>query len=197
MDLKAEIQKRMAAQAPFGVWTLTDFLDLGSQDRRDALGTGRRLGTPEQNIEKDFRVSWTFDAGSPPQIHSALPAGERDADRAIGGREGSAGTAARRSPSGGCVAASVRQRQARSGPSMVVVDALDEAAAGFYAARVCAPTRLSSTGAANAHGRPWHCRSLPRARNCRPQRRGPCRTPPRSSGITLTVASPTLPRLWC
>ena len=35
MDLKAEIQKRMAAAAPFGVWTPTDFLDLGSRDAID------------------------------------------------------------------------------------------------------------------------------------------------------------------
>jgi len=35
MDLKAEIQKRMAAEAPFGVWTATDFLDLGSRDAID------------------------------------------------------------------------------------------------------------------------------------------------------------------
>jgi hypothetical protein len=35
MDLKAEIRKRMAAQAPFGVWTPTDFLDLGSRDAID------------------------------------------------------------------------------------------------------------------------------------------------------------------
>jgi Family of unknown function (DUF6088) len=35
MDLKSEIQKRMAAEAPFGVWTPTDFLDLGSRDAVD------------------------------------------------------------------------------------------------------------------------------------------------------------------
>lgn len=35
MDLKAEIQKRMTSQAPFGVWTPTDFLDLGSRDAID------------------------------------------------------------------------------------------------------------------------------------------------------------------
>lgn len=35
MDLKAEIRSRMAAQAPFGVWTPTDFLDLGSRDAVD------------------------------------------------------------------------------------------------------------------------------------------------------------------
>jgi hypothetical protein len=32
---KTEIQKRMAAQAPFGVWTPTDFLDLSSRDAID------------------------------------------------------------------------------------------------------------------------------------------------------------------
>jgi hypothetical protein len=35
MDLKSEIQKRMAAQAPFCVWRPTDFLDLGSRDAID------------------------------------------------------------------------------------------------------------------------------------------------------------------
>jgi predicted nucleotidyltransferase component of viral defense system len=38
-------------------------LSATAEDRRDAfLGAGRRLGTPEQNIEKDFWVSWTLDA---------------------------------------------------------------------------------------------------------------------------------------
>jgi hypothetical protein len=35
MDIKSEIHKRMATQAPFGVWTPTDFLDLGSRDAID------------------------------------------------------------------------------------------------------------------------------------------------------------------
>jgi hypothetical protein len=35
MDVKAEIQRRMAAQAPFAVWTPTDFIDLGSRDAID------------------------------------------------------------------------------------------------------------------------------------------------------------------
>lgn len=35
MDLKSQIQKRMGAQAPFGVWTPTDFLDIGSRDAID------------------------------------------------------------------------------------------------------------------------------------------------------------------
>lgn len=35
MDLKLEIRGRMAGQAPFGVWTPTDFLDLGSRDAVD------------------------------------------------------------------------------------------------------------------------------------------------------------------
>ena len=39
------------------------FLGATAEDRRDAfLGAGRRLGPPEQNIEKDFWVSWTLDA---------------------------------------------------------------------------------------------------------------------------------------
>jgi hypothetical protein len=41
----------------------TTFLSATTEDRRDAfLGAGRRLGTPEQNIEKDFWVAWTLDA---------------------------------------------------------------------------------------------------------------------------------------
>jgi hypothetical protein len=39
------------------------FLAAKAEDRRDAfLGAGRRLGTPEQKIEKDFWVSWTLEA---------------------------------------------------------------------------------------------------------------------------------------
>ncbi|EQD58139.1 hypothetical protein B2A_04500, partial [mine drainage metagenome] len=39
------------------------FLSAAAADRRDAfLGASQRLGTPEQNIEKDFWVSWTLDA---------------------------------------------------------------------------------------------------------------------------------------
>jgi len=38
------------------------FLAASSEDRRDAfLGAARRLGTAEQNIEKDFWVCWTLD----------------------------------------------------------------------------------------------------------------------------------------
>lgn len=35
MDLKSEIRDRMAKQAPFGVWTPTDFQDLASRDAVD------------------------------------------------------------------------------------------------------------------------------------------------------------------
>jgi hypothetical protein len=35
MDIKAKILKQMAGQAPFGVWTPTDFLDLGSRGAVD------------------------------------------------------------------------------------------------------------------------------------------------------------------
>ena len=39
------------------------FLSAPAEDRRDAfLGASRRLGTTEQNIEKDFWVCWTLDA---------------------------------------------------------------------------------------------------------------------------------------
>ena len=50
MDLKSEIRRRMAEQAPFGVWTPTDFADLGSRDavdqtlsRMTAAGDIRRI----------------------------------------------------------------------------------------------------------------------------------------------------------
>jgi hypothetical protein len=35
LDLKSEIRSRMAEQGPFGVWTPTDFQDLGSRDAVD------------------------------------------------------------------------------------------------------------------------------------------------------------------
>ena len=39
------------------------FLSAAAADRRDAfLGASQRLGTPEQNIEKDLWVSWALDA---------------------------------------------------------------------------------------------------------------------------------------
>jgi hypothetical protein len=41
----------------------TTFLSAAADDRRDAfLGAARRLGTAEQNVEKDFWVCWTLDA---------------------------------------------------------------------------------------------------------------------------------------
>jgi hypothetical protein len=41
----------------------TTFLTAAAEDRRDAfIGAGGKLGTPEQNIEKDFWVGWTLDA---------------------------------------------------------------------------------------------------------------------------------------
>ena len=40
-----------------------EFLSASPEDRRDVfLGTAGRLGTPEQNVEKDFWVTWTLDA---------------------------------------------------------------------------------------------------------------------------------------
>jgi hypothetical protein len=39
------------------------FLAAAAEDRRDAfLGTAQRMGTAEQNVEKDFWVCWTLDA---------------------------------------------------------------------------------------------------------------------------------------
>lgn len=46
-------------------------LAASEKDRRDLfVGTGARLGTVEQNIEKDFWVSWALDA-----LFNGLPAG--------------------------------------------------------------------------------------------------------------------------
>src|SRR5581483_5611244 len=40
----------------------SQFLKATPQDRRDVfLGTAARLGTSEQNVEKDFWVTWTLD----------------------------------------------------------------------------------------------------------------------------------------
>ena len=48
-----------------------EFLKATPQDRRDTfLGAAARLGTPEQNIEKDFWVTWTLDV-----LFNGLPAG--------------------------------------------------------------------------------------------------------------------------
>lgn len=48
-----------------------EFLSASQEDRRDVfLGTARRLGTPEQNVEKDFWVTWTLDA-----LFNGLPDG--------------------------------------------------------------------------------------------------------------------------
>ncbi len=41
---------------------LSEFLKATPQDRRDVfLSAAARLGTPEQNVEKDFWVTWTLD----------------------------------------------------------------------------------------------------------------------------------------
>jgi Nucleotidyl transferase AbiEii toxin, Type IV TA system len=48
-----------------------EFLKAAPDDRRDAfLGAARRIGTPAQNVEKDFWVCWTLDA-----LFNGLPAG--------------------------------------------------------------------------------------------------------------------------
>ena len=49
----------------------SEFLRAARRDRRDAfLGAATRLGTPEQNVEKDFWVAWTLDV-----LFNGLPAG--------------------------------------------------------------------------------------------------------------------------
>ena len=49
----------------------SEFLEATPQDRRDVfLGAAVRLGTPAQNVEKDFCVTWTLDV-----LFNGLPAG--------------------------------------------------------------------------------------------------------------------------
>jgi len=49
----------------------SEFLRAAPRDRRDVfLGVGTRLGAPEQNVEKDFWVTWTLDV-----LFNGLPAG--------------------------------------------------------------------------------------------------------------------------
>jgi predicted nucleotidyltransferase component of viral defense system len=48
-----------------------EFLKAAPEDRRDVfLDAARRIGTPAQNVEKDFWVCWTLDA-----LFNGLPAG--------------------------------------------------------------------------------------------------------------------------
>lgn len=50
--------------------SFAEFLKATPQDRRDIfLSAATRLGTPEQNVEKDFWVTWTLDA-----LFNGLPA---------------------------------------------------------------------------------------------------------------------------
>src|SRR5438105_8960752 len=49
----------------------SEFLRAAPRDRRDVfLSAATRLGTPEQNVEKDFWVAWTLDV-----LFNGLPAG--------------------------------------------------------------------------------------------------------------------------
>src|SRR6201999_4500587 len=49
----------------------SEFLRAAPRDRRDVfLGAATRLGTPEQNVEKDFWVAWTLDV-----LFNGLPTG--------------------------------------------------------------------------------------------------------------------------
>ncbi len=65
----------------------------------------------------------------------ALPAGERHLDRPVGRRKGQAGAASGRGPGqDDALQRGLRERRSTVGSSMVIVDTLDGAAAGFYAA---------------------------------------------------------------
>jgi hypothetical protein len=49
----------------------SEFLKAAPEDRRDVLlGAAQRIGTPVQNVEKDFWVCWTLDA-----LFNGLPEG--------------------------------------------------------------------------------------------------------------------------
>jgi hypothetical protein len=59
----------------------SEFLKARPEDRRDIfLATAARLGTPEQNVEKDFWVTWTLDVlfnGLPEDIRDEFAYGSR------------------------------------------------------------------------------------------------------------------------
>lgn len=79
MDLKAEIQERMAAQAPFGVWTPTDFLDLGSRDAIDqalsrltSAGDIRRITRGLYDLPRSNRLTGKPTNPDPRRVIDAL-----------------------------------------------------------------------------------------------------------------------------
>jgi hypothetical protein len=79
MDLKAEIQGRMAAQAPFGVWTPTDFLDLGSRDAIDqalsrltSAGDIRRITRGLYDLPRSNRLTGKPTNPDPRRVIDAL-----------------------------------------------------------------------------------------------------------------------------
>lgn len=79
MDLKAEIQERMAAQAPFGVWTPTDFLDLGSRDAIDqalsrltSAGDIRRITRGLYDVPRSNRLTGKLTNPDPRRVIDAL-----------------------------------------------------------------------------------------------------------------------------
>jgi hypothetical protein len=77
-SVPAAIRHRISAPAPPRIRTLEDFADLGPRTAVDQalhrlVGASNRLGTAEQNIEKDFWVCWTRAARMRPRKKRLAP----------------------------------------------------------------------------------------------------------------------------
>lgn len=79
MDIKTEIQKRMAAKVPFGVWTPTDFLDLGSRDaidqalsRMTSAGDIRRITRGLYDLPRSNKLTGKLTNPDPRRVIDAL-----------------------------------------------------------------------------------------------------------------------------
>ena len=79
MDLKTEIKKRMSTRAPFGVWTPTDFLDLGSRDAIDqalsrmaSAGDIRRITRGLYDLPRSNRLTGKRTNPDPRRVIDAL-----------------------------------------------------------------------------------------------------------------------------
>jgi hypothetical protein len=79
MDTKAKILGRMAERAPFGVWTPTDFLDLGSRgaidealSRLKGVGEIRRITRGLYDLPRLNNLTRTYTNSDPRQVIDAL-----------------------------------------------------------------------------------------------------------------------------
>ena len=79
LDLKPTILARMDSQAPFGVWTASDFVDAGA---RDAVDQALHRLTKDQQIR---RLAWPLRPAATQQPHrQAERAGPQGGDRRAG-----------------------------------------------------------------------------------------------------------------